>query len=141
MSYLAFDPGKTTGWCLFDEHGQEIDFGQCEGDEQLIAFLESVSPPEIVICEDFKLFGHLAKQQTGSKFEASQVIGIIKYFCNKWQVPLKLQPSSILPIAQLWSGVKVEGKGGHEQSHWKSAFNHGVYYLQKEGIRKSRLKA
>jgi hypothetical protein len=141
IAYIAFDPGGTTGWYTFDEEGKDIFFGQCVGEDELIKFLDECEPPtKMVIIEDFKLFSHKAIQQSGSQMIAPQIIGILKLYCNKWKVPYVLQPSNILTIAQLWSGVKVDGKGGHAQSHWKSAFNHGVYYLQKNGIRKSRLQ-
>lgn len=138
--YLAFDPGKTTGWAMFDGNGQIIQYGQASLDE-LIDLTEEwarVWPLTAIIYESFVLFRHKARQQTGSKMEASQAIGIIKTLARKTDATLVEQDPTIKSLAQKWTQLKPIGD--HAQSHWVDAFNHGAYWLIRQGIRKTALE-
>jgi len=138
--YLAFDPGISTGWASFDTTGEGRSKGILRGLDELMDWLSDRPAeviPAVVICEDYRVFGHKAKAHTGSRVETVQAIGMIKVYAKKWGAELVLQPSSILTIAQLWSGARLPSN--HDKSHDIAAYNHGVYYLQKCGIRKSRL--
>lgn len=138
--YLAFDPGKTTGWAMFDGNGQIIQYGQASLDE-LIDLTEEwarVWPISTIIYESFVLFRHKARQQTGSKMEASQAIGIIKTLARKTDATLVEQDPTIKSLAQKWTQLKPIGD--HAQSHWVDAFNHGAYWLIRQGIRKTALE-
>lgn len=137
--YLAFDPGVSTGWAAFDEKGDVVEKGIIRGLSDLIEWLDDREDiPEVVICESYAVFQKKAMAHTGSKLETSQAIGMIKAKAlGKWKAEYVEQPSSILSIAVLWSGVKLPGN--HDKSHDIAAYNHGVYYLQKNGIRQSRI--
>ena len=137
--YLAFDPGKTTGWALFDGMGQVLKTGQANLDE-LIDLTEEWAkmPIGTIIYESFVLFRHKARQQTGSKMEASQAIGIIKTLARKTDATLVEQDPTIKSLAQKWTQLKPIGD--HAQSHWVDAFNHGAYWLIRQGIRKTALE-
>jgi hypothetical protein len=138
--YLAFDPGKTTGWAMFDGNGQIIQYGQASLDE-LIDLTEEwarVWPISTIIYESFVLFRHKARQQTGSKMEASQAIGIIKTLARKTDATLVEQDPTIKSLAQKWTQLKPIGD--HAHSHWVDAFNHGAYWLIRQGIRKTALE-
>lgn len=137
MTYLAFDPGLSTGWARFADDGELERKGTCVGIEELLTFLEAEPKPTAIICEEFKLFKQRAIQQSGSDMIAPQVIGMIKVFQKRWGCPMIMQPANIKPIAQLWSGLVPVG--AHKNSHWIDAVNHGWYYLQKNGILKSRI--
>lgn len=135
--YLAFDPGVSTGWAAFDSAGEVSAKGILRGLDELMDFLEDCTRPETVIYESYRVFGHKAKAHIGSKMETVQAIGVIKARTSRWKCILVEQPSSILPIATKWAGVKLPSN--HDKSHDIAAYLHGVYYLQKEGIRESRL--
>lgn len=138
--YLSFDPGKTTGWAMFDGNGQIIQYGQASLDE-LIDLTEEwarVWPISTIIYESFVLFRHKARQQTGSKMEASQAIGIIKTLARKTDATLVEQDPTIKSLAQKWTQLKPIGD--HAHSHWVDAFNHGAYWLIRQGIRKTALE-
>lgn len=137
--YLAFDPGVSTGWAGFDKSGEVISKGICRGLDALDDFLYEYAdrPPEVVIYESYRIFGHKAKAHIGSQVETAQAIGKITTYARRWKSKVIPQPSSILTIAQLWSGVKLPSN--HDRSHDIAAYNHGVYYLQSNHIRKSRL--
>ena len=126
--YLALDPGHTTGWATFDEDGNSSAVGQVKGLEGLHTFLSNITPhPEIIIFENFKLFGWKAAQQSGSQLETVQAIGVIKAACFGWgRIPFDQNPN-IKPIAERYSGVKANKN--HAESHKDDAYNHGIYYL------------
>lgn len=137
--YLSFDPGKTTGWAMFDGQGAIIKYGQASLEEliDLTAEWEKM-PITAIIYESFVLFKHKARQQTGSKMEASQAIGIIKTLARKTDAQLVEQDPTIKSIAQKWTQLKPIGD--HAQSHWVDAFNHGAYWLIRQSIRKTALE-
>lgn len=136
-TYLIFDPGVSTGWARFDEFGNVSDKGICRGLDALSDFLEECEPATVVVYESYRVFKHKANAHIGSKVEAAQAIGMIKAKARKWNAKTVEQPANILPIAAMWSGVELPKN--HKISHDIAAYNHGVYYLQKNGIRKSRL--
>lgn len=136
---LAIDPGDTTGWATLEFNGGKlIDMGQTDLNEtlDLIAGLDTNGLMRIV-CEDFLLFKQKARQQAGSRFKAVQIIGAIKSFARRENIPLILQPSGILTVAAKISGVVQPNN--HAVSHKIDAFNHGFYYLV--NVRKAKSKA
>lgn len=51
--------------------------------------------PDVVVIEDYKLFGHKSKQQIGSSLETPQLIGYLEMVCWKHNIPVVYQsPSS-----------------------------------------------
>ena len=126
----AFDPGVTTGWARFID-GELKYWNQLVGLDALTDHLESLSPKakaDIIVMEKYALFKWLALQQSGSKMEVAQAEGIIKSYVRRNAIRLVEQSPQILSIAKLWSKVD-HSKGSHGFSHWKSALNHGYYYL------------
>lgn len=136
-SYLAFDPGAATGVCRFDHTGDEVELKILRGLDALADYLEECKPASVVIYESYIVFQKKANAHIGSNLPTAQAIGMIKAKARKWGATIIPQPSSILPIAQMWSGVKLPSN--HKESHDIAAFNHGVYYLTKEGIREQRV--
>lgn len=141
MSYLAFDPGKITGWAVFNDDGSVRSMGQATIDELIDLCVEWAAldePIRAVIYEDFVVFKHKAKFLAGSRMEASQAIGIIKGLARTTKTELVMQGSDIKPMAQRWTQIKPPAD--HAESHKIDAFNHGAYYLINKGIRKTALE-
>ena len=138
--YLSLDPGKTTGYVVWNSKAQPLKTGQLTEDE-LIDFLDDdyLKPVEVVILEDYKLFSWKAKQQSGKRMAAPEAIGVISVFIRRGKRKEVRQPSNILPIAEKLTNVKMPST--HSQSHWVSAFLHGAYYLIKQGIYETPLQA
>lgn len=127
---LSVDPGKSTGWAIFSipnlepEHrgiARSVD----EFTDLLIKFGKA-SALRAVVLEDYIQRGYT--NTTGSRMEASQIIGALKFFTKFVGVPIHLQPSSVLPIAQRWSADFPMPKD-HRKSHDVSAILHGRYWL------------
>jgi hypothetical protein len=106
---IAFDPsgnfkeGKgTTGICLMWDKGEiqkvdQIHAGDYDCAEAYwrahIHFLTAMrSQVDIeVVMEGFRLYGHKSKEQTNSEFETPMLIGLIRYYCYKHEIPLTIQ--------------------------------------------------
>ena len=98
--YLAFDPGKTTGWAMFEpDNGMLVDSGQASL-EQLMSLCREWETLDLqgVIYEQFRVFRHKAMQQTGSKMEVAQAIGIIKSLAHHKNLQPVVQESNIKSI-------------------------------------------
>lgn len=137
---LALDPGMTTGWAIFGSNAQLIEYGQANMKE-VVDLDELIKEHKIshIVAEDFRLFRHKAQRQSGSRMEAPQVIGMAKTWAAKFGCEFFLQPSSIKPIAEMWSQVKPPSN--HANSHGVDAYNHGFYYLVHTlGLRKTVLE-
>lgn len=136
--YLAFDPGGTTGFAVFHEDGSIMDWGQLTGIDKVVDFLQDAARHNIllIIVEDYRVRGDRQglKANVGSQLETVQIIGALKMFARQNRIQVVLQPPNIKAIASKWSGV--EPKGAHKNSHKVDAYNHGVYWLVKAGVRK-----
>lgn len=144
MHYLSIDPGeKTTGWAKFDETGKEIEFGKVTGGpDNFMDWLEGLSdPPAEIIYENYRISPTV--NHGFSKVVTIQLIGMIKRYANKHKIKLHEQPNTVLKIGLKYIGMyEIYYPPGKPKKHVDdqiSAYAHGVYYLQKKGIRKSRV--
>jgi hypothetical protein len=141
--YIAFDPGKMTGWATFNNDGSVLAMGQVTIEELITLVDQLVLNNDLVlikavIYEDFIIFKHKARHLVGSRVEASQAIGIIKSLAQRTGAELVMQGSDIKPMAQKFT--QIYPVGSHSESHKIDAFNHGAWYLINKGIRKTALE-
>ena len=129
---LAIDPGMMIGWAKFKK-GDVTSLGQIHLKDFAKWLEETEIRPELIIVEDFRLFKHLALQQSGSRIETAKCIGIIESYATRRDIPIVLQPAGILPIAEKWTGQKRPPK--HEAGHKICAYLHGEYYLIKHELK------
>lgn len=145
MHYLSIDPGeKITGWAAFDSKGQEIEFGKITGGpESFMDWLESLVPgPAEIIYENYRVSPTI--NHGFSKVVTIQLIGMIKRYAHTRKILLHEQPNTVLKIGLKYAGFYLlyYDAAGKKKKHVDdeiSAYAHGVYYLQKKGIRKSRV--
>jgi hypothetical protein len=129
--YLALDPGGSTGWATFREDGSGITMGTCTSRTEVYELLRSVKPSRIIM-EDW--ITRQNAQLGGDRLEVVRVIGAVEFYAYLREIPVTLQPNTVKGIAYKWAGM---ARGGPKRdSHEKDAYCHGVYYLQKAGIRK-----
>lgn len=139
--YLAADPGTHTGWAMWDKNGDFIKMGTSHSDESLHELLESLDRTiRVVIIEDYTLWKHKADAQIGSRMPAPKAIAILQTFARLWRARIVLQPSHIKPNAEKLTGMRTKDpKTGKKipkaQTHVIDAYNHGEYYLRKNGIK------
>ena len=145
MTFLALDPGETTGWAFLGPEGfpaipkpHGASMGQIAGQQPLRRWLRALQePPSVIIYESFRIRGHY-KNHFGQEHETIQNIGIIKsYYYDLidmgFEVELVKQDPTRKRMGYGWAGLKESGD--HSQSHRKDAMAHGVYYVVTKKIR------
>jgi hypothetical protein len=105
---LALDPGEKVGWASADiaedgtwtnlEHGilplRDMAIRLYQQTEYADMRIEP--PPEVVVCEKWVLYPHMAQQFAGASFPSVQFIGMVRLCC--WVavgVKLVMQPAGI----------------------------------------------
>jgi len=139
---IGVDPGDTTGWVILKRNGGEcVRLGQTRADDMpgvITKAFKEYSISEIVY-EEFVLYANRAQAQQGSRFFASQVVGMLKFAAyQNGNIPTVSQPAQVLKTAELISGVKQPGD--HSKSHHVDAFNHAYYWLVKHHLAQSVLE-
>lgn len=136
--YLSIDPGISTGYATFRANGDLIRTGTLrEGKEELYPFLNFIAlniKTLDVVVENYRLYPWKSMSQSWSSLETVRFIGAIDFWATKNKFPVHLQDPAVKGIAYKWAGLKVPKN--HDMSHETDAFVHGVYFLQKAGIRK-----
>lgn len=108
VKVLSFDPsgnydeGKgTTGYCIsVDGMGHTLhnisaeDFNSREAYWLRHETVITVLKPDVVVIESYRLFGHKAKEQSGSSLETAMLIGYLQMVCYKLSIPVFLQDPS-----------------------------------------------
>lgn len=130
MMYLALDPGHTTGYAVFDDNGNGVENAEVFDRKGVYDLLDRVKP-DVIIMEDW-----ITKQGValgGDKLETVRVIGAVEYWAYSHGATVVLQPNTVKSIAYRWAGISKPKTKALE--HKADAYVHGVYYLQKAGIR------
>jgi hypothetical protein len=115
VRYLAIDPGsKHVGWAVFRE-GEVIHSGT-DTPDQFIGWFEPVigyAPFGVVVVESFQLKSD--STDSAARFTV-ELIGVIRYLCKRYGVPLVEQSPSIkrptFGRMQL-QGIECQGKTRH----------------------------
>jgi hypothetical protein len=158
MKVLSFDPsgnhGKegmgTSGYAVSLDENLPFKLGDIHAGDynprQAYWFahrelIEKLSP-DVIVIESYRLFGHKAKQQTGSSLETPQLIGYIEMVAWELGIPVVLQDPSTKSrhsdVILLKAGVidkrgnKYFYRGEMTNLHQRDALRH-VYYYNKYG--------
>jgi hypothetical protein len=127
---IGVDPGDTTGIAVLDsETGTLIALHQFNKDELFIwlkSYLEKLRPICFVV-EDFRLHRARAGAQTGSRFIAAQIIGVIQYEARQRDIPVILQEIGKKDTGEKFSQMRVPKN--HARSHMFDAYNHAYFWL------------
>jgi len=129
---LVVDPGDTTGLALFKSNGELIQKSQHKFDELLPMLDRVYDDADIILVEDYRLRKGKQAQQTGSRFEAVQVIGALKYQAYIKEAKFELVDVQAKTLGSMYSGVKPPSD--HKKSHEIDAYNIGIYWLVKNGV-------
>lgn len=142
--YFFIDPGEHTGWVEFDVEGNVKEMGTCNTPNEFYDFLANLNVRNFRVMgyEEFKLYPWKSQAQMWNEFYTSQVIGAYRYVHRQMVIPpfqlnIKLvsQPANVMTMGYTYAGMEPP-KPSNPLRHQLSAFAHGVYWLQKNGIRK-----
>jgi hypothetical protein len=128
---LVVDPGDTTGFALFHSNGVFVAKDQAKFDEML-GMLRDLKHIKHIVVEDYRLRAGKQAQQTGSRFQAVQVIGALKYHAFLHDVQFELATVQAKTLGSMYSGIKPPSN--HKLSHEIDAYNIGIYWLVANNI-------
>ena len=94
--------------------------------------------PDIIVCESYDLFGHKAKQQSGSDLGTAQLVGYIMMIAYDMKIKFVLQsPSQKTRVADpilVKEGVfekrgnKYYCQGELTNMHMRDSIRHGIFF-------------
>jgi hypothetical protein len=116
---------------LFSNDGELIEKNQ-HGFDSFLREVSKLSSLDTIVVEDYRLRAGKQAQQTGSRFQAVQVIGMLKYHAFLWDVKFVIADVQAKVLGSMYSGVKPPSD--HKKSHEVDAYNIGIYHLVKEQI-------
>lgn len=130
MYVVSFDPGGTTGYCIFRDadllkHGT---FPNWQGVEDVLRQALKFRASAHIVCEKFMLYPWKSQEQAFSTFETVEVIGVIKFLSN-W---LKLGDVYMSPTVDKKrfpdNRLKMLGYST-DSKHSRDAIRHALCYL------------
>jgi hypothetical protein len=120
VTIFAVDPGEETGWACLKR-------GQLAGGSFPLWYdLEKLlgrAMPTVVVCEDFLLYPGKAQHLYWNRFEAPQVIGVLRFLTHKMNLPLVMQPASQGKSVKV---VKVDGFNKHATDALRHALRYAI---------------
>lgn len=135
-SVLVFDPGESTGWCYRNQEGR-VTGGTCKKNHMEVAEKIQIFNPDIVVFERFNLYPQMAKSLAWNSFYPCEVIGVIRYLCDRYRIPVVEQAPSVKKyfggFQQDWDQLKELSQGVTE--HTKDAYMH-LKYFERNGEKK-----
>lgn len=132
---LVFDPGKTTGWSLF-EQGKLTKSGQitdCYDDKNIdatgiIALMEEISP-DFVLYEDYRVYSHKLDRHSYSQVHTLRLIGTIETLCQIKNIPTHKQMAVTAKGFVTDEKLKQWGFYKKGEQHARDSIRHGCYFL------------
>jgi len=142
MVYVFIDPGKHTGWAIFDVNGNIISNFTTHTFEDTVNHLSDLVRLKTIkklIYENFALFPWKSQDQMWSEFETVQVIGAIRYACIRHLIDYEKVPPRNKDMGFMYMGTK-EPSHSNPLNHQLVAHAHGVFWLQRAGIRQPQAR-
>lgn len=105
MRVLALDPGDRVGWARADVDPSSGTWDDLRHgitplkDMALAIHASKLGEYDLVVCEDWRLYPHMAKQMIGSSFPSAQFIGMVRLLCWTYHRKLVMQGASIKTTA------------------------------------------
>lgn len=150
MRVLSLDPGEKVGWARADVsptgEWSDLRHGITPLRDMAIAVHDALhkypgleaSDYDLVICEDWRLYPHMANQFVGSSFPSVRFIGAVELACWVSGTKLRMQGARIKkatlpPMAKLDPELhaKVTRAGAHDDLHDMDAILHLWHYCWK----------
>jgi hypothetical protein len=127
---VFFDPGGTTGCAMFD---------RCKGDTQWhlievtqFSLWNRVEP--YVTMADGVIFESIHVNHAHFNPIGLEVIGVIKYLCQLWDIPFISRSPGNLTGPMTWPILEEFRKLSAKTPHGRDAMMHGVAFLGPENV-------
>ena len=127
---VSIDPGGTNGICIAKGDGTDWQITYVDGLEKhkLYEVLEQVEAEgTLLIYETYRLYESKAKVMVGNEFETVQIIGVIKYICEKRGIPYRDSPTS---NKAFFTDQRLKDMGLYIAiDHKRDAIRHFLYWM------------
>ena len=132
---LCLDPGKTTGWCLFED-GKLSKWGQVEGcyddkniDAKGLLDLFEELQPDFILYEDYRVYSNKLDRHSYSPVMTVRLLGVIETYCQMYNIPTHKQMATT--AKNFCTDAKLEQWGFWQTGmrHARDAIRHGCYFL------------
>lgn len=131
MIMYSWDPGKSTGWCRFEENRLHS-FGTTQLDD-LGIMLQGIQAAQVFVIESY-----FVRPKNAGGFDhnwsspvALEAIGAIKARGSQIGSTIVMQQPSLKVPG--YGFAKMEYKKGKKNVHYQDALAHGCYWLVKNG--------
>lgn len=131
---LCFDPGVTMGWAFF----QDCRLAKCgQVNTSLNTYvavfdLFELYNPQLVVCEDYRIYANKASEHVNSELFTSKLIGRIQHECDSRHIPYVMQMASegkdFTTDSKLLNWGLVSGDL-HNNRHAIDSIRHGVHFI------------
>lgn len=133
MRILVFDPGENTGWVFAKvapgNKLEELTGGTVVRDHCKVAELFDIFFPDVVVFESFHMYPGMAKTLSWNSFYPCEVIGVIRFMCQRAKVQYYEQAPSIKKFSGgLDNDWKELRRKVEVTEHCKDAFLHLKYF-------------
>lgn len=132
---LCLDPGKTTGWCVFQD-GALQSWGQvedCYDDSNinirgLMDLFEAVQP-DFILYEDYRVYSSKLERHSYSPVMTVRLIGMIETYCQMNYIKTHKQMATT--AKNFCTDEKLQSWGFWQEGmrHARDAIRHGCYFL------------
>ncbi len=130
---LAIDPGETSGFATFED-ADLVDTGELKtkdmdlGVAAISGVLEHFKP-EVLVCEDYRIYGWKTKDHAWSSLHTPQLIGAINTLAIWAGVPMVKQSAQV--AKQFCTNDKLQQWNYYRKGepHGRDAVRHGCYYI------------
>lgn len=127
---ISIDPGGTNGVCVATGIGADWAITYVDGLEKhkLYDLLEHVEVEgTLLIYETYRLYESKAKVMVGNEFETVQIIGVIKYICEKRGIPYR---DSATSNKAFFTDQRLKDMGLYVPiDHKRDAIRHFLYWM------------
>lgn len=132
---LCLDPGKTTGWCLFED-GKLTRWGQvpeCYDDRNIdvtgLTNLFKELDPDFILYEDYRVYSNKLDRHSFSPVMTVRLLGVIETYCQMNGIPSHKQMATT--AKNFCTDAKLEQWGFWQTGmrHARDAIRHGCYFL------------
>ena len=132
---LCLDPGKTTGWCLFED-GHLTKWGHVENcfddkniDATKLYDLFAEIQPDFILYEDYKVYSHKLDRHSFNPVFTVRLIGVIETYCQVEGVATHKQMATTAKNFCTDDKLKQWGFWQSGMKHARDAIRHGCYFL------------
>lgn len=132
----AIDPGQTTGIAHFGFVApSRMELLQLDTQEAVAGYeaikddiVRLSQPPEVIVCEDYKVYGWKADDHKWASLHTPQLIGAIKVLAYQLNIPIVFQMA--IQAKQFVTDPYLERMGWYTpgMKHARDAQRHALYY-------------